>query len=66
MTRDASIWSVSPENGTEPWHGYFKTLICIHRVLDRFDTRNKDWQTRQEMAYYLCTREINAKEPLCL
>ena len=24
--------------------------------------KEKDWQTTQETAYYLCTREINAKE----
>ena len=61
-TRDASIWSLLPESGTESWHDHFKTLICIHRTVDRFDTRKKDWQTTQETAYYLCTRAINAKE----
>jgi len=61
-TRDASVWPLSQESGTEPWHDHFKALICIHRVVDRFDTRKKDWQTTKETAYYLCTREINAKE----
>jgi len=61
-TRDASTWSIPLESGTEPWHSHFKTLISIHRVVDRFDTRKKDWQTTEETAYYLCTRKINAKE----
>ena len=61
-TRDASIWSLPLESGTEYWHHHFKTLVCIHRVVDRFDTRKKDWRRTKETAYYLCTREINAKE----
>ena len=61
-TRDASIWPLPLESGTESWHSHFKTLVCIHRVVDRFDTREKDWRTTQETAYYLCTKEINAKE----
>ena len=61
-TRDASTWSLSLENATESWHSHFKTLVCIHRVVDRFDTRKKNWRTTRETAYYLCTREIEAKE----
>jgi len=61
-TRDASTWSLSLENGTESWHSHFKTLVCIHRVVDSFDTRKKNWRTTRETAYYLCTREIEAKE----
>ena len=61
-TRDASTWTLPVKSAIEPSHGHFKTLICIHRVVKRFDTRKKDWQTTQETAYYLCTRKINAKE----
>ena len=61
-TRNASTWTLPVKSATEPWQGHFKTLICIHRVVKRFDTRKKDWQTTQETAYYLCTRKINAKE----
>jgi len=61
-TRDASIWSLPQGSGTELWHDHFKTLICIHRVTNRSDTRKKNWQTTQETAYYLCTKKISATE----
>jgi len=59
-TRTASIWSLPKESGTKSWHDHFKTLVRIHRHVDRFDTKKKDWQTSEETAYYLCTRAINA------
>ena len=61
-TRTASTWSLPQGSGTELWHDHFKTLICIYRVVDRFDTRIKNWKTTQEKAYYLCTREVRATE----
>ena len=30
--------------------------------MDRFDTRQKDWQSSEETAYYLCTRHMKAEE----
>lgn len=47
-TRDASTWSLPKEVVLESWYGHFKALICIHRVVDYFDTRKKDWKTTQE------------------
>jgi len=61
-TRTASTWSLPKGSGTELWHDHFKTLICIYRVVDRFDTRVKSWRTIHEKAYYLCTREVSATE----
>jgi len=61
-TRTASTWSLPQGSGTELWHDHFKTLICIYRVVGRFDTRIKNWKTTQEKAYYLCTREVSATE----
>ena len=44
------------------WADAFKTLVSIHRQVDRFDTRKKDWVRSEERAYYLCDLELSAEE----
>lgn len=61
-SRDASIWLLKPSRGEAHWADAFKTLISIHREIDRFDTRKKDWTRSEETAYYLCDLELNAEE----
>lgn len=61
-TRVASTWVLSKGSGTKDWHDHFKTLVRIHRHIERFDTKKKKWQTSEETAYYLCTRSIEAKQ----
>ena len=60
--RGASIWHLPQSTDTEFWHGHFKTLICIQRLVGRFDTRQQDWQSSEETAYYLCARHMKAEE----
>lgn len=59
--RDASTWLLRPDKGEAHWADAFKTLISIHREVDRFNTRKKDWEKSEETAYYLCDLELNAE-----
>lgn len=61
-TRDASIWLIKPSKEEAHWADAFKTLISIHRKVDRFNTRLKDWVTSKESSLYLCNKALNAKE----
>lgn len=58
----ASVWALPAGIGTEPWHDHFKTLVCVHRQTDRFDTRMQDWHTSNETAYYLCDMSLSAEQ----
>jgi len=60
--RVASVWTLPAGVGTEPWHDHFKTLVCVHRQTDRFDTRTHDWETSKETAYYLCDCNLSAEQ----
>ncbi len=53
-------WSLPPGVGTEDWHAHFCTLVEIQRHTDVFDTRQKDWVSRQETAYYVSTATLSA------
>ncbi len=61
-TRDASIWSIKTMEKKVHWADAFKTLISIHRQVDRFDTRKKNWVRSEETAYYLCDVELSAEQ----
>jgi sugar lactone lactonase YvrE len=49
-TRDASVWKLEPKKDESHWADAFKTLIAIHRQVEQFDTRKKDWVSREESA----------------
>ena len=51
--RHAQVWHLPQGVGKESWHDHFRTLICVHRHTDRFNTRLKDWEATEETAYYL-------------
>lgn len=53
--RLTQTWYLPLEVGTEDWHAHFRTLVAIQRHTEVFDTRKKDWVSRQETAYYLST-----------
>ena len=53
-------WSLPLGIGTEDWHARFCTLVEIQRHTDVFDTRQKDWVSRQETAYYVSTATLSA------
>jgi predicted transposase YbfD/YdcC len=61
-TRDASVWKLKPKKDKSHWADAFKTLITIHRQTDVFNTRKKDWVSREEIAYYLCDLELSAEQ----
>ena len=54
------MWSLPPGVGTEDGHTHFCTLVEIQRHTDVFDTRQKDWVSRQETAYYVSTATLSA------
>jgi predicted transposase YbfD/YdcC len=37
-------------------------FIQVHRQVERFDTRKKDWVLSEETSYYLCDLELTAKQ----
>jgi len=53
-------WSLPLGIGTEDWHARFCTLVEIQRHTGVFDTRQKDWVSRQETAYYVSTATLSA------
>lgn len=61
-SREASTWLLKPGKREAHWADAFKTLIAIHREVDRFDTRKKDWSRSEETAYYLCDLALSAEE----
>jgi len=61
-SREASTWLLKPDKGEVHWADAFKTLIAVHREVDRFDTRKKDWTRTEETAYYLCDLALSAEE----
>lgn len=58
--RLTQTWYLPLEVGTEDWHAHFCTLVEIQRHTDVFDTRQKDWVSRQETAYYVSTATLSA------
>ena len=58
--RTVSVWPLAAGIGTEPWHDPFQTLIQVERQTEVFDTRRKEWTSRDETAYYLATTPLTA------
>lgn len=61
-SREASTWLLKASEGEFHWADDFKTLIAIHRKVDRFDTRKKEWIRSEETAYYLCDLALSAED----
>jgi len=61
-TRTASTWKIKEDKKNTHWADAFKTLILVHRQVDRFNTRKKNWVTSEETAYYLCDLKLSAEE----
>lgn len=59
--RVASVWTLRPGIGTEPWHDYFTCLVQVHREVERFDTRQQCWKPSTETAYYLSDCPLSAE-----
>ncbi len=59
--RIASVWPLQPGIGTERWHDHFTSLVCVHREIERFDTRQQCWKASIETAYYLSDCLLSAE-----
>lgn len=59
--RETLCWSLPPEFGGESWQGAFRSLLCVVRTTEVFDTASKTWRPRrEEPAYYLATTKDTA------
>ncbi len=60
--RLTQTWHLPLAVGTEDWHAHFRTLVAIQRHTEVFDTRQKDWVSRQETAYYVSSATLSAAD----
>jgi predicted transposase YbfD/YdcC len=44
------------------WDGLIREMIKVSRIRQVFDTKEKDWKSSKEVAYYISTTELTAKE----
>jgi predicted transposase YbfD/YdcC len=57
--RQTRAWDLPVGMLSEDW-SMLRTLICVERKVDRFDVQHQKWQTSEEAAWYVCTRELTA------
>ena len=59
--RHISVWPVPAARLDTEWSS-IRGLVQVRRHTDVFDTRLGVWQPRSETAYYVCTRELSARD----
>lgn len=46
----------------EQWTNYIKTIICVDRKTSIFNTKEKKYRDRNEVAFYVSNHELNAEQ----
>jgi len=59
--RHTSVWTVPADQLGAEWSP-IRCLIQVRRHTDVFSTTRGNWQPRSETAYYVCTRELLARD----
>jgi predicted transposase YbfD/YdcC len=59
--RRTTVWPVDEAALGAPWSG-MRCAIEVSRHTEVFDTARGEWKPRCETAWYLCTRELSARE----
>jgi predicted transposase YbfD/YdcC len=60
-TRCTAVWSVAAEPLGAEWSPV-RCLIRVRRHTEVFNTRLAAWQPRSEVAWYVCTRTLSARQ----
>ena len=60
-TRCTSVWPVTAGRLDAEWSP-IRCLIRLHRHTEVFNTGSAAWQPRSEIAWYVCTRALSARQ----
>ncbi len=60
-SRKTSVWPIAAGSAGTEWP-HVHSLVQVRRHTEVFNTKEAAWEARSEAAWYVCTRELSARE----